>query len=229
MEAGLAYPNLSNGADQERLYMTWIRGVGFADSKYYRLSADGGLTWGEPQLLFENLEGLNGPMDLVVDSAGSEYIVMSGNIVGEAKIHYSQRHPDGAWSPPAVLSEDLLASEYPEAAIVGGNRLVVVWHDFIENHIYYVLCSLDAPAVPPEPRPTDAPKAKVTDVLPAPALTRVPVRYTATPATLTGVQALDAPGAGDQQTSLFNPLFVGILPAAALVSLVVAWKLRSRR
>jgi len=222
-----AYPNLAKGGDEQRLYMTWLRGVGYKDSKYLRLSTDRGFTWGEPQLLFENLQGLNGTMPLVVDAAGAEYLVMSGDTEGATKILFSQRSESGAWSMPVSLSAELHDSEFPDAVILNGNQLHVVWNDFVEDDIYHVICTLDAPAIPPQPLPA-APVAVGAEAAPP---TRM-LSPTSAAATLTpepGVTLLSAPqepgpdGAGTRA----GPVLIGVLAAIVLVVPVLGWRLRS--
>lgn len=227
--ARAAYPYLSPGAELGRLYMTWLRGVGNIDSKYLRQSDDG-MQWTTPQLVFQDLQGLNGAMPIVFDSTGTEYWVMSGDTIGgSTQIHYSRQSNDSGWSTPLSISPDLRDSEFPEALIINGNQLHIVWNEFINDDIYHVVCQLDAPEIIPAATPapgiavqlssSDSPTSAtpvVEDVTPdasqSIALT-VPVAQTPPPSTRSAVQVI---------------LFA-VVPSFILVVGVVVWQTRRNR
>ena len=150
--ARAGYPYLSPAAQPDRIYMNWLRGVGNEDSKYLRTSDNNGQLWTSPQLVFRNLQGLNGAMPIVVDSSGAEYWVMSGDTPdGSTQIHYSRQSDDNGWTTPLSISPELRDSEFPEALIVNGNQLHIVWNEFINDDIFHTVCRLDAPEIPPRP------------------------------------------------------------------------------
>jgi hypothetical protein len=219
----VAYPNLSLSGDGQRLYMTWLRGVGFSDSKYYRVSEDGGLSWGEPQLLFAGLQGLNGPMSLLADATGSEFFIMAGDTEGATKILYSQRPAHGNWSPPESISGELVSCEFPQATIVNGNQLHVVWNDFVEDDIYSVSCLLDAPAIPPRSTPTRTPFDS-----PTPTSTPASGPSVATPTPTTAPPAISGTDTESSPSGGFNFLIAGVAPVLVLIGLVIVWRLRTR-
>jgi hypothetical protein len=217
-------PSISAGAEG-RLYMTWIRAVGFVDSKYAKISTDGGLNWTDPRIMFEGYWGLNGRITVLVDSLENEYLVMGGDVhnVGTTGIWLSQRLSEDKWSIPSPLSGDLLDSEFAEAVIANGNQLHVVWNDFIEDDIYHVVCSLDAPDLPPKPIPTQVPANEQPTATPEPetapdsfAQPSPSILTTAIPETASNVQAG------------LVPLVFAVLPVVLLVGLVVVWQLRAK-
>lgn len=145
-------PSFLIGAD-ERIYLTWMRGVGYGDSKYAMLSNDAGENWSPPQLIIEEMRGLNGPMKMALDSLDNEYLIMSGDDPGGAtRIWISQRIDDMAWSQPIEISgPDLRQSEYPKPVIRNGNQLHIFWLDWGERQVFHVECVLDAPYTPANP------------------------------------------------------------------------------
>jgi hypothetical protein len=221
--ARAAQPNLSEAAD--RLYMSWLRGVGYEDSKYLRSSTDGGRTWMDPQLQISNLQGMNGAMPILVDSAGTEHWIMSGDKEGKTRIWHTARSAGVSWPEPNTISGELQDSEFPDAVIVGGNELHIVWNDFVEDDIYHVICSLQAPAVPLQQAPAESVQLKNTPapIASAPALA-TPIEPTATPEP---ARPAEKPLAHDDRAagaSTGQTLATALLPVAALIGAVFIWR-----
>ncbi|MCB0002662.1 MAG: exo-alpha-sialidase [Anaerolineae bacterium] len=231
--ARAAYPFISPSAQSGRLYMNWLRGVGYEDSKYIRSSDNDGETWTSPQLVFQNLQGLNGAMPIVVDSSDTEYWIMSGDAPdGSTQIHYSRQSNGDGWSTPISVSPELRDSEFPDATILNGNQLHIVWNEFVSDDIYHVVCQLDGPEILPLPMPTavadmTTPESSSKTELSADqvALTTAttPTRDTTLP------ESLRQPVASSTQSPI-QMVILAVLPAFLIVAGVVFWQTtRSRR
>lgn len=147
-------PSFLVGAEPGKVYLSWMRGVGHSDSKYIMSSSDFGASWATPQLLFDNLRGMNGPMKMVVDSDNIQYLVMAGDDPtrgGATAIWVSQQ--DGvSWTQPISISGNLLKqSEFPQAIVLNGNVLYVFWLDWGERAVFYSYCQLASSYLTPQP------------------------------------------------------------------------------
>lgn len=217
-----AMPNLALGAKPGRLYLNWLRGVGADDSKYLQWSNDGGHTWTGADLVFKNLPGLNGAMPMVADAAGTEYWIMSGDTNAGTQIHYTLRSNNDPWSAPIAISGQLKDSEFPDAAIVRGNQLHVVWNDFVEDDVYHTICTLDAPALTPQPVPPAQPTT-------APPTSTPPATLAPSPQP-TAVQTAVLPDEPPPPSlSALQPIGLAVLLVVVLVSGVVIWHSMRRR
>jgi hypothetical protein len=225
-----AYPNLSASASPNGLYMTWLRGVGFEDSKYLRVSADGGRTWTEPRTQFLDLQGLNGPMPIVADSADGEHWIMSGDQGSKTRIWHATRSAGTSWTQPSVISGELQDSEFPQAVIVRGNELHIVWNDFVEDDIYSVVCHLSAPAasVPPNPKEHLDPKNTLTAPVIATATASPEPSPTIPEPRQVPMQDI-ANGNANAAVPNIPPLVSAVLPVGVLLGAVLVWRLSRRR
>lgn len=226
--ARAALPHLSAGVD--RFYMTWLRGVGYEDSKYLRSSLDGGRTWTEPQLQFSDLQGINGAMPILTDSAGNEHWIMSGDQGGKTRIWRTSRPTSGSWTMPVAISGELEDSEFPEAIVSAGNELHVVWNDFVEDDIYHVICSLQAPAVPLQPTPIVSAQLKDTPTPTADAPINAPtVQAAAIPEPTRPAEKPPTSADRGASASSGQVFATALLPVAVLIGAVLIWRLGRRR
>lgn len=157
MGLSASFPSFSAGAEPNHLYLLWVRPAGSREGKFYRQSADAGQTWSDSRVLFEGLPGLNGPLTILADSDGIEYVIMSGDTLpaGHTRILYSFRQSDQRWIEPRAVSENLTQSEFPQATIVNGNLLHIVWNDFDFEEIFHIVCELDSPHVASKSIPSE--------------------------------------------------------------------------
>lgn len=224
-----AYPFVSAGARPGKLYLTWLRGVGYEDSKYLRSSEDNGTHWQLPELEFRDLQGLNGAMPIVHDSAGTEYWIMSGDVFGGSTgIHYSQQSSDSGWSMPTSVSSTLRDSEFPDATIINGNQLHIVWNEFITDDVYHVICQLDAPGVTVIATPVLV-NAEVNTATPEDAIFEDDLDSTALSSQSTTVPQSLAMAPGSHSSSPAFVLILAALPAIFLVASVVVWHTKQAR
>lgn len=224
-------PSFLQGSDRNQVYLTWMRGVGFGDSKYAISSSDAGITWTEPRLIIPEKRGMNGPMDLAFDSVGIEYLALAGDQTGiGTRIWVSRNTGENSWSDPLPISgTELHESEFPQAVVRNGNELHVFWLDWGQREVFSVICRLDAPKI--------SSAQFMADMLPVSAATRpstslmVPTdvstgREPTEPSQLAplGVLNTELTPVPSASTTLAISLLVPLL----LVGLVVVWQLLGR-
>ncbi len=220
-------PSYLQSADPNRVYLTWVRGVGYGDSKYAQTSTDSGATWSAPQLIISEKRGMNGPMRMAVDSQGGEYLVLSGDEspIG-TRIWVSRKAAGGSWSAPVPISgTDLHESEFPQAAIRNGNELHVFWLDWGQKEVFSAVCSLDVPAVLPSS--SDPSQAPIPEFTPTSVTEAVQTPLPGAQSTVEPTQ----PAPSSFRSEATNPpstssvLVLSILAPLLLVGVVVGWQL----
>ncbi len=205
----------------------WNRAVGSVDGRYYALSDDGGETWGEPQIAYERVSGLNGPPYLFTDSLGQLHMIGAGynalTPVGGEQIWYS-RWDSSRWAEPQLINvagKPMTGNEVFDARLVGGNRLLYTWTDAATKEIWVTSQTLPGPSVPDVrldlPAPTPPTAVARPDDTPAPA-----------PPTPASSPSLSLAETGRQPDSVLPPLIAGVLPAVLLVAVVIIFGVRGR-
>jgi hypothetical protein len=196
------------------------------NTKWYRLSQDGGLSWSEPAD-FPAPAGVGGH-DIASDSGGEIHLVTEGSASvprGGVQVFYN-RWDGYRWSPAVSISERVARLARPKIAISEGNRLHVVAEgsDQGPSDIYYMTSTSSAPYQTPVPQ------------LPTPTATRSPtptavsVPASSTP-TATRMAVLVSSTELPTSTSLDQtfPSVVSTLTVLGLLSTVVFARLWTAR
>jgi hypothetical protein len=120
------------------IYQAGARSVG----RYQRTSMDGGVTWSEPRLIIDEMEGINGYVIPIADSAGQLHLIINMRTVAtqEVGIYYSSWTGD-SWSPVVPLVTDVPAADsahFTAATIARGNEIHVVWNQLHLGEIWHL-------------------------------------------------------------------------------------------
>lgn len=223
-------PSFLQGSEPNQVYLTWMRGVGYGDSKYAIVSSDAGVTWSDPQLIVPEKRGMNGPMSIAVDSLGTKYLALSGDQteIG-TRIWISRNTGKNSWSDPIPISgTELHESEFPQAIVRNGNELHVFWLDWGQQEVISVTCSLDAPMIPPIPFVSDTftQEAPALTQSPTPVETHDPIIQPSAESSRPNSGAFDTQAV--QADSDASILGISVLAPSLLVVAVVMWQLVRR-
>jgi len=113
------------------IYVAWTEYSPSDNDIHYRISADGGDTWGTAKRLTWT-SGYSFNPDVVVDSSDTVHIIWQDDTVGADEIYYRQSADGGAsWSPMKRLTWTTGNSNYPAIAIGPGDTIHIVWHDAV--------------------------------------------------------------------------------------------------
>lgn len=236
-----------------RLLMVYLDGN--LDAVLYRLSEDGGRTWGAAQYVpsvFSAVAVYESVLDtysMARDSLGNVHLVMVGRrAADETTLHVLHLTWNGSgWSPPssiATYSGD--AAEWPRIAVGNGNRLFVVW--FVRNaegiwrsesgnySVFFSTRLIDAPYATPTPFSTPPPVPTVETPVPTLGGADVtPLSVLAPPARLPP-ESMQPPGRLESLQSISSEnddvllIMVATLPAALFIlALVLLRRARLRR
>jgi hypothetical protein len=185
--------------------------------RHHQWSRDGGRTWSVPQPIWGSFVSQTGPNPMIVDAAGTLYLLSSGTFAwGERQGIRVSRWTGSSWADPEPVD---LSSEEPhwlEVAITEGNTLHLVWEarEQTPRGMWYATAKTTAPYVAPPLRsypsvPTAARQATPTAVPPAAATRPLPPAFTEDP--LGSVR-----GVGDPQPAIGS----GVVPVLILVGAV---------
>lgn len=202
----------------------WNRSVGSKDGRYFARSNNNGRIWTSPTVPFGGISGMNRSAELLWDGAGILYLMNSGEGPQSTEVWQSIWLGD-RWQAPvaAEVQNKGTGTEIFDAAIVGGNRMILVWVDYNTRDVYYSSKPLPAPATPDKflslPEPTATPAATVAP-LPTVGPTRTP--FPTRVASQGGEQAADPIG------TTWVPLLAGILPVVGILALLLFARARFR-
>ncbi len=135
----VAWPYLmANGRDEIHLIYT----TGTNQNRSYRVSNDGGATWGEERIILGNMEGVNGYVVIVADGLGRLHLIVNMRAKESQAVGiYYARQDDSTWSAavPIATSEPYGPSaHYTAAAVRLGNEIHVVWNQLRGAEIWYM-------------------------------------------------------------------------------------------
>ncbi len=220
----VGYPDLlSVGPDE--LHIIYV--AGSSVGRWERISRDGGSTWGEPQQLIPEMEGLNGYVIPLIDSAGQLHLIINMRPTATQAVGLYYSSWDGVhWSAAVPLVNSGPESEsahFSAAAVSLGNQIHVVWNQVRGGEIWHIQGSIGAmkPALA-QPLPTLAPTL-------APTSTPTPIVI------VSQVQSthpfLNQAPASNVNSAQNSPLIPGTIAALAFLVLViiVVWQRRSYR
>jgi hypothetical protein len=207
-------------------------GQGPSCARWERSSADGGRTWGQRRRVLSPLEGCLGWMNAAVDAAGTTHLVtIARDGIGGQDGHtglFHSRWRGADWTAPLPVASVSGSNRDWEAAGVDvshmaiglGNRLHVVWHRH-GSGVWYLQGESDAP--PAEPLPVAEQALAPTPVAPPSSEGSPAAGPTAepTPRPLLSAERPSAP--------LLSPLWLGLIPSAAIVLGAVLLNRRRRR
>ncbi len=127
---GVAFPVIACIGDSE-VHLIYIGGP-WHIGRYHRISRDGGETWSEPYHILTDMEGVNGYVIPLVDSAGGMHLVinMRTRTTQLGGLYYA-RWLGTEWSPVTpIATEPLLVpgAHWTAAVMSLGNEIHVVWN-----------------------------------------------------------------------------------------------------
>ena len=148
-DVGYPYLVVRGESELHLIYNAGSRPVG----RYHRISRDGGETWGNPEQILTDMEGINGYVVPLVDGAGQMHLIIDmrtrdTQVVG---LYYA-RWLETDWSPVVPLATESPygpSAHYTAAAVRLGNELHVVWTQLRFGEIWYLRGTV--PGVTPEP------------------------------------------------------------------------------
>jgi BNR repeat-like domain len=148
-DVGYPYLVVRGESELHLIYNAGSRPVG----RYHRISRDGGETWGNPEQILTDMEGINGYVVPLVDGAGQMHLIIDmrtrdSQVVG---LYYA-RWLETGWSPVVPLATESPygpSAHYTAAAVRLGNELHVVWTQLRFGEIWYLRGTV--PGVTPEP------------------------------------------------------------------------------
>ena len=98
----VGWPSIASVGDSE-IHLIYSAGPN-SQGRYHRVSYDGGATWSEPDHVITEMEGLNGPNQMVVDGAGQLHMMVNMRTVTQIfGIFYSQWNGT-TWSPVTMIA-----------------------------------------------------------------------------------------------------------------------------
>jgi hypothetical protein len=164
----IGYPSIASVGPEE-LDVIYVAGAN--KGRWERISRDGGSTWGEPQHIIPEMEGINGYVIPVVDGAGQKHLIinMRPTTTQAVGIYYSSW--DGIqWSPAVRLADSGPMAEtahFAAASVRLGNEIHVVWNQVRGGEIWHmqgtignvkplVVKALPTAKPTPSPEPTEA-------------------------------------------------------------------------
>ena len=223
MIMGEGYDQINIAAQNNRtIHVVWNASVDIG-GRFHRVSRDGGKTWSDPfQLTGEG--GTEGLPQIALDGSGRLHLVVS---YSGCAWHFTWE--DNTWSEPVCTRDgdtqvinlfptQGLDIEEPTMTISAGNQIhVVFWNN--RERLWYTSARLSS-------------ARRVTAV---PLYTRTPVLPTLTPTARPTRTATTAPPLLPGQDTIIpsaNPahnLFASLIPALALVGIVLALRLRASR
>lgn len=199
-----------------------------------RTSVDAGRTWSEPRFILSGMEGVNGFLIPLIDSAENLHLVINMRPSADQRvgIYYAPR-AGLDWAPiiPVAVDEPYGPSaHYTDAVVRLGNEIHVVWTQLRSGEIWHVQGTINgvAPMSPqatpgPRPQPVATPSQSAgepSSATPAPAAVTSGVAGPL-PAELTALP--------DRATSILTPLIVAIVPVLLLVGGVVLVQAKRKR
>jgi len=219
-------PALAIGSNGQ-VHLFWNNGVGSSTGRYYQWSDDYGSVWSPVGNAFPELSGQTGPAGMVFDSGGGLRLITA------AGLNYLASWQNESWSAANVLWPETY-SERPALTITNGNQLHVVWNacqDCTDNikrqwSTMYAAYQVDAPAVSPEGFVAQVTVGNQQAPTPQSTPSLLPPESSAS-------SPPPAPPSNDSSADVRRPssgiglLVLGVLPAALLVLVVAAVRLRT--
>lgn len=197
-----------------------------------RTSTDAGRTWSEPRFILSSMEGVNGFLIPLIDSAEHLHLVINMRPSADQRtgIYYAPR-AGLDWAPiiPVAIDEPYGPSaHYTDAVIRLGNEIHVVWTQLASGEIWHIQGTINdlAPTLlrtMPVPRPVaplDESAGEPPGATPAPTTT-TPGAAGPLPTELT------APPSGASST--LTPLIAAVIPVLLLVGSVVLAQVKRKR
>lgn len=197
------------------IHLTWHEYTG---QRLHRVSHDGGITWGEQEVLFPDLgAAFNGPVDMAFDGDGNMHVVAA-----RGGIWYRMRRYDGQWTQPELVDARPADWHHQRLAVVGGNQVYLFYPDINDTGILWSTHRTVAAAViRPLPSPTPSSTfvaSRVSPTIGAPTLTAMMPSPTATGAPTSWREAPNPSRAAIAWIWVLSPLF---LVAGAVITVVL--------
>jgi len=115
---------------------------GSNQGRQQRISNDGGVTWSSPFRILSEMEGINGYIVPLVDSAGDKHLIVNMRTRDTQTVGIYYAHWTGEdWShtlPVDVSSPAASSAHYAAATMRLGNEIHVVYNDIGEEEIWHV-------------------------------------------------------------------------------------------
>lgn len=199
-----------------------------------RASTDAGRMWSEPRFILTSMEGVNGFLIPLIDSAENLHLVINMRPSADQRtgIYYAPR-AGLDWAPiiPVAVDEPYGPSaHYTDAVVRLGNEIHVVWTQVRSGEIWHVQGTINGVTpTPPQATPSPRPQPVATPGQQAgEPSSATPVPNAATPGATGPLPAeLTAPPNGS--TSTLTPLIVSVVPVLLLVGGVILVQARRKR
>ncbi len=235
-KASAQYPSLGIVGDSE-LHLTYVYPANVG--RQVRTSLDGGETWGPPQTIYPDLEGIAGFNVNVTDDNGNLHVLSNMRTRDQVGGLFYWRLLDGGWSlwQWANIETEITGpgGHWTAATVRLGNEIHALWNTNLSDQageIWHVSGTIPGvPARTPVPLPTGG----TTAVQPVDDQSSQQVRagddlnHSAT--TDSGVSTEAIAALDDGRAPVSNPFvgsLAGIIPALMLVLGAVAWHLWRR-
>ena len=147
----IAWPSIATDAENT-VHLVWNNGVGSRIGRQYQFSSDSGITWSSISPIHANeLSGQTGNPSLAIDSDQKLHLITSARGPDNATaIRYTYLQ-EKEWSRYESLWPELHPGEHPDTAVTNGNRLHLVWNDYLNGAVIYTTRELDAEWIPSTP------------------------------------------------------------------------------
>jgi hypothetical protein len=147
----IAWPSIATDKENT-VHLVWNNGVATSIGRQYQFSNDSGMTWSYISSIFANeLSGQTGNPSLLVDSDQKLHLITSAmgpdNITA---IRYTYLQ-ENEWSTYESLWPELHPGEHPDSAVTNGNRLHLVWNDYLNGAVIYTTREVEAEWIPSTP------------------------------------------------------------------------------
>ena len=206
------WPYLTVRGDSE-MHLIYIDGG--TRGRLQRISLDNGETWSEPYDILPELEGINGYVIPVVDSAGDMHLIANMRTYGDNVVGiYYARWDGNDWSPAVPLDNSSPAApsaHYTAATVRLGYEIYVVYTDISVGEIWMLHGLLSYL----EPMPADATPHLEAEVAATPTPNDIPI--VTVPVSGPSQPELDWHSQPSEQTTEWSAIALGLISSILLV------------